>query len=84
MEPENIDFYDRLIREFSIKYPEAWAVTYQADVRTRREHIKHMKYELTQRADRFEKNGWDPEFKREKPWDSVFFHLTSNTTESAW
>ena len=44
---EILDQYMRKIKEAAELYPDAWALIYQFDTRTRNEHAQAVRYQLT-------------------------------------
>ena len=82
VEPETLDTYARMIREAAYTFPDSWAIVYQADSRTRREHTSRVRYELTMAAETELKNGWEVQLDKAKPWESVFHKIV--TSERDW
>ena len=80
--PERLDAYSRFIRELARKFPDAWAIIYQADVRTRREHAGRVKFDLMRKHEVATTNGWASDFKVDTPWDSVWHELVVG--EKTW
>ena len=80
--PARLDAYHAMIEDAAIRYPDAWALIYQADVRTRREHFKRVKYELSVKYMKYKKNGWDTEdlYDPKQPWEHVLRQITEGET----
>ena len=76
--------YAELIGELDARYPEAWGLIYQTDVRTRNEHARRVKTKLATRHAKAiaktppEESDFDPA----RPWAQVFVELI--TGESEW
>ena len=75
--PARLDAYAEKIRTLSEKYPDAWAIVYQAEARTRREHATRVKHILISRHDQFVNNGWVDDFNPQQPWEAVWHQLAS-------
>ena len=76
--------YGELVGELDSRYPEAWGLIYQRDVRTRNEHARRVKARLAARHAKAiaktppEESDFDPA----RPWAQVFVELI--TGESEW
>ena len=76
--------YAELIGELDTRYPDAWGLIYQTDVRTRNEHARRVKAKLAARHAKAiaktppEESDFDPA----RPWAQVFVELT--TGEADW
>ena len=79
---ELLDQYLRKIKEAVETYPDAWALIYQFDTRTRNEHAQEVRYMLTQEDDIAKKNGWVRHFNKERPWNCVWKRLVHG--EESW
>ena len=73
----------RKIKKEAELYPDAWALIYQFDARTRNEHAQEVRYQLTMEDDIAMKNGWQRHFDKTRPWNSVWKRLV-NSEESWW
>ena len=79
---EILDQYMRKIKEAAELYPDAWALIYQFDTRTRNEHAQGVRYQLTVEDEIAENNGWQRHFDRARPWHSVWKRLVNG--EDSW
>ena len=81
--PARLDAYYAKIEELSRLYPDCWALIYQADVRSRKEHAGRIKYKLALKFDYYTKNGWQAHevYDPTRPWEYVFHSLASREKE---
>ena len=76
--------YGEMVGELDARYPDAWGLIYQTDVRTRNEHAPRVKTKLMEAHARAisrtppEYSDFDPA----KPWGQVFVELI--TREEEW
>ena len=74
--------YLLLIKSFVKRFPNCWAVIYQADARMRSEKAPRIKDDLEEKHAIAIKNGWYSSFDPAKPWDAVWLHMAES--ESNW
>ena len=76
--------YAEMLGEMDSRYPDAWGLIYQTDVRTRNEHAPRAKANCVRRHARAiaKTPPEDSEFDPARPWAQVFVELISS--EEAW
>ena len=84
--PERLDAYSEKIATLHAKNPALWPLLYQADVRTRLEHMPRVRDDLQGEYDKAISNGQVPDtitfFNPVQPWEGVFDWIVKG--EAKW
>ena len=79
VEPETLDNYIAKIEKLHAKNPRCWALLYQAEHRTRLEHMPRVRDAMQEEHDDAIHDGKHPDrlpFNPKQPWEGVFQRVT--------